>query len=542
MKPVVPPIGLLVLVPAFAPLFTSALEAHESGTALLLAQASPSPAAVPPQAQSQTGGKLTLIKKPPQSQAFEAFSPGVRVRWDEKQLFIESNGMPAHNMMVGITAWQQQVPLPQPYTGSNAWQLPLVPVPSKTPVSIKDRFLRGAVAIAANGIPIFNPQNNRGEISAEIGELDQWGGHCGRADDYHYHAAPLHLEAVLGGKLPIAYALDGYPLYGLKEPDGTPPAGLDSFNGHDSPVIGYHYHASTKYPYVNGGFHGEVTEREGQVDPQPAARPVREAGRALRGAQIKAFETVAPNSWKLTYEVSGETRKILYSQNANGTFDFEFQNGRDGIQRQVYTPRRGGDGGGDGGGRNGAPRDNKPPGQPGGRPDSAPRPPGPGDRNGPRRNPDPEGGPRKPWLQVHGAEIDANKDGTITLEEFLAEAKRSFSGYDRDADGKLTREEYSGPGGVRSPMGGFIKEHATDIDSNKDGILTFEEFTAHLRPMFDKQDRNRDGKLTPEEWQTPPSDGSGRPPAPRDRPPPPNSARPDAAKPDQPPRNREPRP
>ena len=132
--------------------------------------------------------------------------------------------MPAHNMMVGITAWQQQVPLPQPYTGDNAWRIPLNPVPAKTPVAIRNRFLRGAIALAANGIPIFNPQNNRGEVSQDIGELDQWGGHCGRADDYHYHAAPLHLQTVLGQRLPIAYALDGYPIFGLSEPDGSAPA------------------------------------------------------------------------------------------------------------------------------------------------------------------------------------------------------------------------------------------------------------------------------------------------------------------------------
>jgi hypothetical protein len=147
----------------------------EAGAPLLLAQA--------PQTPAQNTGRLTLLKKPPQAVSFEAFAPNVRLRWDGQRLFIEGNGMPAHPMMVGITSWQQQVPLPQSYTGKNAWQIPVAPVPSKTPVSIKGRFLRGAVAIAANGIPIFNPQNNRDDVSAEIGELDQWGGHCGRADD-----------------------------------------------------------------------------------------------------------------------------------------------------------------------------------------------------------------------------------------------------------------------------------------------------------------------------------------------------------------------
>src|SRR4051812_33693073 len=58
-----------------------------------------------------------LEKRPAQAAAFAAFAPRVSVRWDERFLFVESNGLPAHNLMVGITAWQQQVPLPQNYTG-----------------------------------------------------------------------------------------------------------------------------------------------------------------------------------------------------------------------------------------------------------------------------------------------------------------------------------------------------------------------------------------------------------------------------------------
>ncbi len=284
------------------------------------------------------------VKRPPQAAVFAAFAPRVSVRWDERFLFVESNGLPAHNMMVGITAWQQQVPLPQNYTGANAWQFPLVPVPAKVPLSIKGRFLRGAIALAANGIPIFNPQNNRAEVSAEIGELDQWGGHCGRADDYHYHAAPLHLQSVVGKGQPIAFALDGYPIYGLTEPDGSLPVGLDTFNGHSTPALGYHYHASTKYPYVNGGFHGEVVEREAQVDPQPRAQPVRRDQPPLRGAKITGFETTG-TSYKLSYEVGGDKRAILYSANADGTFPFEYQNGREGTTRETYTQRPRGGGG-----------------------------------------------------------------------------------------------------------------------------------------------------------------------------------------------------
>ncbi len=301
-------------------------------------------------AKPRAGIQPTRSNRPAQAAVFEAFAPKVSVRWDEKFLYVESNGLPAHNMMIGITAWQQQVPLPQNYTGANAWQFPLVPVPAKEPRPIKGAFLRGAIALAANGIPIFNPQNNRGEVSQEIGELDQWGGHCGRADDYHYHSAPLHLQGVVGKGQPIAYALDGYAIHGLTEPDGSQPGKLDAFNGHTT-ALGYHYHASMKYPYVNGGFHGEVTEAGGQVDPQPRAQPVRRDQPPLHGAKITAFET-GGNSYKLSFEVGGEKRAILYTVNADGSVPFEFQNGSAGTTKETYTRREGGGGhGGPGGPR-----------------------------------------------------------------------------------------------------------------------------------------------------------------------------------------------
>lgn len=284
---------------------------------------------------------------PAQALAFASFAPKVKVRWDAAFLYVESNGLPNHGMMVGITAWQQQVPLPQAYTGANAWRIPLAPKPAAQPASIRNRFLRGAIALAANGIPIFNPQNNRGEVSAEIGELDQWGGHCGRADDYHYHAAPLHLQAVLGPALPIAYALDGYPIYGLSEPDGTAPGKLDAFNGHETPSLGYHYHASKQYPYVNGGFHGEVVERDEQVDPQPRAQPVRPALPALRGAKITAF-TPAPEQrgGVLNYTQGAGSGSVTYLPMEGGAWKFRFVSADGAVREETYRagerPRDGG--------------------------------------------------------------------------------------------------------------------------------------------------------------------------------------------------------
>lgn len=296
---------------------------------------------------------------------FEPFAPRVRVRAESEFIFVESDGQPAHNMMVGITAWQQQVPLPQPYVGNNAWRIPLHPRPSATPVSIRNRFLRGAIALAANGIPIFNPQNNRGEVSFDIGELDQWGGHCGRADDYHYHIAPLHLQEEIGPGRPIACALDGYLIHGLTEPDGTAPQKLDAFNGHETSALGYHYHASHTYPFVNGGFHGVVVEREEQVDPQPRAQGVRPALTALRGAKIVGFEgKPGASPSKLTYTVNGRPASVTYSDLGGGRWKFQFANADGTTREEIHQAgtRNGGGGGRDGKRKGGAaPNEKGPP-------------------------------------------------------------------------------------------------------------------------------------------------------------------------------------
>ncbi|MFZ4765485.1 MAG: YHYH protein [Roseimicrobium sp.] len=405
--------------------------------------------ATPQFAANDTPPKLS--QAPAQAAPFVAFAPKVEVKWDKDFLYIESNGLPSHNMMVGITAWQQQVPLPQSYRGDNAWRLPLKPVPAKTPAVVENHFLRGAIAIAANGIPIFNPQNNRGEVSYEIGELDQWGGHCGRADDYHYHIAPLHLQSVVGKNMPIAYALDGYPIYGLTEPDGAPVGQLDECHGHEDTKYGYHYHASTKRPYVQSAFHGEVVEAEGQVDPQPRANPVRPALQALRGAAITGFESTGQDSYKLSYTVQGDKRSIAYTIKADGTYPFTFDNGSDGVVSETYSARQGG---------GGPPR--RPDGPEGKGKGKGKGGPGSGMRRNEEPPPRPEGEqqarPPRPQSAVQGI-LDANGDGLVTAQEFaenakanatksgasivdaMAKAKEQFNTFDHNRDGKLDTPE-----------------------------------------------------------------------------------------------------
>ena len=251
------------------------------------------------------------------------------------ELIVESTGLPEHLMMIGITNWQQQFPLPQAYSGANAWRIPLKGVLSDTPISAKTGLFRGAIALAINGVPIFNALNNRGEDAFLIGELDQWGGHCGRADDYHYHAAPLHLIAGASPATPLAVGLDGFPIYGLTEPDGSPVRALDAFNGHSDDKDGYHYHATLTYPYINGGMRGKVSVVAEQVDPQPSAKSVRPAGAPLRGASITAFSQTGAKAWRLQYKLGGATYQVDYAIEGTG-YKFTFTDPSGATRTEAY--------------------------------------------------------------------------------------------------------------------------------------------------------------------------------------------------------------
>jgi len=269
---------------------------------------------------------------------FSAFSKSVKVLRSGSYYLVESNGIPDHQMMVGIKSWQQQIPTIQPYSGANAWSIPIKPVLAANPMSAKTHFLRGAIAIAVNGIPIFNALNNRGDDALLAGELDDWGGHCGRADDYHYHIAPMHLQSIVGKKAPIAYALDGFPIYGETEVDGKKVIGLDEFNGHFDSKKNYHYHGTKTYPYINGGFKGEVKEVEGQVDPQSTTKAFRPAGAPLRGAVITGLTRIDSNSFDLKYQLNGTESHIKYTATLSNV-DIEFIDSSGTTRKESYVRR-----------------------------------------------------------------------------------------------------------------------------------------------------------------------------------------------------------
>ncbi|MBU6270025.1 MAG: YbhB/YbcL family Raf kinase inhibitor-like protein [Betaproteobacteria bacterium] len=185
------------------------------------------------------------------------------VACDGTYAYLGSNGLPTHAMMNGITATNLQVPVAQNFLGSRGWKIPLAPAIAATTTSAID----GPIGVAINGVPIFNPCKQGGCQNGDtkvLGELDACNGHAGRADDYHYHAAPVCLMAGRPASYwdthPLGWALDGFAIYGYNNADGTTATRDGVCGGNTSPVVngpaGYSYHVTDASPYVLSCFRG----------------------------------------------------------------------------------------------------------------------------------------------------------------------------------------------------------------------------------------------------------------------------------------------
>lgn len=120
----------------------------------------------------------------------------------------------------------------------------------------------GPMGMAINGVPLFNQYAaGRSPLAGEIISFDRYNGHPQQSGQYHYHLEPLWLTASNGAASLIGVLLDGFPIYGPKDSDGSTPSNLDSCNGHtrataDSAAGIYHYHATTAVPYLSGCYKG----------------------------------------------------------------------------------------------------------------------------------------------------------------------------------------------------------------------------------------------------------------------------------------------
>ena len=142
-------------------------------------------------------------------------------------------------------------------------KIPLNPVVASTHAATP----LGAIGIAINGVALFNQYAgpNNQALTGEIATFDKYYGHPQQQGVYHYHVEPLYLTTVKSTKSGLmGFLLDGFPVYGPKEENGTAVtnATLDVYHGHthatlDYPNSIYHYHFTDEAPYLNGnGFYG----------------------------------------------------------------------------------------------------------------------------------------------------------------------------------------------------------------------------------------------------------------------------------------------
>lgn len=144
------------------------------------------------------------------------------------------------------------------------YHIPAFPVKTNTSSTTRTRDYWG---ISLDGFPFAeNPPGAASQMGAALPGLDACGGHPQPDGPFHYHLMPQVVDDLLerngitevscsyieqSSNTILAYARDGFPIYGFQESDGSAPTDLDDCNGHfgvtaDFPDGIYHYHITNE--------------------------------------------------------------------------------------------------------------------------------------------------------------------------------------------------------------------------------------------------------------------------------------------------------
>lgn len=97
-------------------------------------------------------------------------------------------------------------------------------------------------------------------------------------------------------------------------------------------------------------------------------------------------------------------------------------------------------------------------------------------------------------MMRHLRGADADKDGTVTLDEFLAAARKRFATMDRNTDGAVDKADFDA---LRKEMTDYrVKRFVHHYGADKEGKVTREQFLAKAGERFAMMDTNADGSVT----------------------------------------------
>lgn len=106
--------------------------------------------------------------------------------------------------------------------------------------------------------------------------------------------------------------------------------------------------------------------------------------------------------------------------------------------------------------------------------------------------------------------VDTNGDGVISADEAAAWHEEAFAAMDSDGDEVVTKDEYLAthlsPGGGTGPRAKMMQQrkeaHFAEIDKDKNGKLSLDEFLSGGETHFAAADRDGDGKVSVWEFRT----------------------------------------